>query len=186
MGIQETDKGMDQGRGSLLSFVGSAAAMVLAWASSVWIDHVGAIGPMDRAVLGGFIMLPLILAAPALAAMSARQAPSTVWRWIALGALGVLTFGIVCAVVALNTRRIGCEQISGPAQALPGAVIVGLVAGVGLIVAAYLGDTLGRQSRQHPAMATLVVGATLGIAAGLLSGFVWSAFFRAVLCAPSG
>lgn len=177
---------MDRGQRSVPWVVASAAVVGLAYASSLLIDRVGAIGPLDRAMLGGFITLPLIVAAPALGALAAREARGTRLRWLSMGTLGLLTLGIVSTVIALSTSRVGCEQISSPWRTLPGAAIVGLVAGVGLIVAADLGDTLGRRSSKHPAIATLLIGATVGVAAGLISLFAWHTLFGAVFCTSSG
>ena len=177
--------GTNHSRAAALSLVASAVVLALAYGSSMWIDEVHSVGPFDRAVLGGFITLPLVIGAPMLAALAARALHGKRWRWIGLGTLGVFAFGTVASAVGLGTSYLGCGQISDPGQTLPGSAIVGMTAGIGLVVAASLADSLGRRSGGHPAIATLLVGATLGLAASVLTLFAWSALFPAVLCAPT-
>jgi hypothetical protein len=141
-----------------------------AWAVS---DRLLSIGPFDRAQIGWLLVIPLVTAAPVVAAFmwrdldDGRTLIAAIAVAVAIGTVAALLFGF-----ALGSSTSGCvdgSRLTMLDVAL-GSAVVGLVAGAGYAGSGAIGAIVIRND--HPWL-----GGTLSAVGGFVS--LWAAAFAA-------
>jgi hypothetical protein len=167
----------------LLTAVLPVLSLVVAYGSSVAIEAVGRVGPLDRAVLGWLITMPLVVVAPGLATVPLRIAPR---QWEGYAAVGLVAVGLCAFVtwrVAVTTPSLGCQPVRDPFEVLPQALTVGAAFGLTFLAAAIgahkLSTVVGRGPRFRT-MTGLAFGTLFGIAGGLVTLLAAAAAFPGV------
>lgn len=158
-------------------------AVSLAYLASVAIDAVGYVGPFDRAVLGWTIVVPLLLAAPGLAALAPSITGSRRHGRLVIGAAGVFVAVFATYRLLLTITQVGCEPVTEPLQALPQALAVGLTAGAAFGLAAAVASRVA--SRASGALARSAVAVGVGAVLAAAGGGATLAVYAAVLPAAS-
>ena len=150
--------------------LGTLALAYGAWALS---DQLLYVGPLDRAQFGWLVVIPLVTAAPVVAAFAWRTlddgqtllAAATVA--VAVGAVASLLFGLAVAGDASGCQdgtRLSAFDIAF------GAVVVGIVTGAGYAGSGALGAVVMRNGHAW-------LGGILGAVGGFVS--LWGAAFAA-------
>ncbi len=149
------------------------------------IDQVGAIGPFDKAQLGGLTTLPLSVLVCPLAAMAVLTAPARRQAMAAATLIGLGSLLVVTTVIVANTTRVGCRSIDQPSDVLPAALIVGLGAAAFVLTGAFAAVTVGRRLGHGSDILTFVIAVPVGIAVITATAAWWSVLFRLAACAPA-
>lgn len=122
-------------------------------------------GPLDRAALGWLLVVPILLLAPGVAGITAGDLdrPSRIRVAASIGLLAALA---TTMLMATAIRQLGCEPVETFAEALPAAVILGLVAGIGLAAASGVSAEVFARFRAWRATTAIVSGAAVALAGG--------------------
>jgi hypothetical protein len=165
----------DVSRPSLaLAIAAPLATLALAYAAWAVSDRLLYLGPFDRAQVGWLVVIPLVTAAPLVAALVWRDlsdaqmliAGSAVA--IAVGAVAALLFGFAVAGSAS-----GCQVGSrlSPFDIAFGSAVVGLVAGAGYAGSGAIGAIVMRNGHTWFGGVLSAVGGFVSLWAAALAGF---------------
>lgn len=143
-------------------------------------------GGPDRAVLGWLVVLPLLLASPALAGVGGAVTKDRGFTIALVLALAILAGASVAGWLYLNTQQLGCSPVDDRSLLLLPAATVGFTAATFFAAAAALGYVLVQRG---PANAFRMAGSfAASLAAGLAGAFavlvVWTWMFPIVSCRP--
>lgn len=140
------------------------------------------IGPLDRAKVQGLIGLPLLALGPAVAGLAGRM-PDVQLQARLVIRLTATAIGVLVAVAtAISVASVRCRPVASPIDALPEAVIVGVLAAISY----GLGGTvaLGSAARGRLWIALAQGTATFIAAAALSVAVIVVALFPPLSCAP--
>jgi hypothetical protein len=110
-----------------LRLVAGPALFVVAVALGFASNAVGQIGPVDRAVFGWAVVVPMLLAAPIVAGRAGRAGDPAMARRAILVAAVLVAIGTI-AVFALTADHVGCSGPLPAPERIRAAVPVGVVA----------------------------------------------------------
>lgn len=154
--------------------VGSTSLVLLAVAGAVWLvsDNLVRIGPLDRALIGWLIVVPLILLAPGVAAFG-KPAESVI-SVVAVGSL-------VVVALSLSISQIGCSPASLPTVVLH-ALPVGVAASMGFVAATLAARHAASLASAGRVWIGLFTGALVAFGGGALVLLLFAAVFPPVSC----
>lgn len=143
-------------------------------------------GGLDRAAVGWLVVLPLLLAAPALAGVGGAVTKDRGFTTALILTLAILSGACVGVWLYLNTQQLGCSAVDDRSLLLLPAATVGFTASVFFVAAAATGYVLVQRA---PANAFRMAGSFgASLAAGFAGAFavlvVWTWMFPIVSCRP--
>ena len=142
-------------------------------------DRALGLGLLDRAQATGLIALPLLLASPGASTLGMAEESRRARSTVAI-AQGVIVAAMTMIGLLLSITQVGCVPVGSPLDVIPGALGVGLVAGVGYTASTALAMAVAK--RQGLIVTFLVGGAAL-IATGLAALRLLFLVFHVVSCA---
>lgn len=157
-----------------------AGPMVVVASVLVWsvIDRALGLGPLDRAQATGFVAVPIFLLAPGASAWGLYG--STRQRQVALvAAQGFAAFAAISLSLDLLAHQIGCVPVTSGLDALPRAMLVGLVGGLGYSFSAAVALAINAQRRR---LLAFIGGAICLSVLSLASVYVFFSLFPVASC----
>lgn len=136
------------------------------------------IGPLDRASFGWLIPVPMLLLAPAFAGLATRS--SGVRTGTAVLVILAIGLALIVGSTIGGDRAIGCPPVSGTVDTSAQSTFVGIVAGLGFLVAGLAAIRL----RDRPPVA-VVASLVIAIGAGAFSLLLFASVYGSMgACIP--